>query len=138
MDDSQKTTNELQSLRSVVDALSEYADRPAVLALRKEEIDRWSFAKLAAHVQRLAQGFKSAGAGKGACVGLLASPRPEWFVACLAAIRAGAVVVPLDVQLSDDVLSHVLKDSGCGFLCTTTDQLMRLNRLDLTIPHERQ
>src|SRR5436190_2225180 len=96
---SERATSELQTLRSLIDALSVHGDRPAVLALRKQEIEPWSYAKLAAQVQRLAHGFSKAGAGKGAFVALLASGRPEWFVACLAAIHAGAVVVPLDVQL---------------------------------------
>ena len=113
--ESDRATSELQTLRSLVDALSDHGNRPAVLALRKEEVERWSYAKLVTHVRRLAHGFRKSGAGKGAFVALLANGRPEWFAACLAAIHAGAVVVPLDVQLSDDVLIHVLKDSGCGF-----------------------
>jgi long-chain acyl-CoA synthetase len=122
---------ELRSLRSLVDGLAEYGQRPAVLALRTKGTDDWSYAKLADHVKRLARGLAEAGAGKGDPVALLASSRPEWLVACLAVIDAGAVAVPLDVQLSDEVLRHVLKDSGCRLLFTTNNQLERLDRVKL-------
>jgi long-chain acyl-CoA synthetase len=121
----------METLRSLVDQLSEHGDRPAVLALRKKEVDLWSFDKFAAHVQRLAGGLLQAGAHKGVPVALLASTRPEWMVACLAAIHAGAVAVPLDVQLGDEGLAHVLNDSGSRFLFTTTDQWKRLQGLEL-------
>src|SRR5438105_4289114 len=114
--------NKLQTLRSLIERLSEHGDRPALLALRKQDIEHWSYAKVAGHAQRLARGLIEAGAGKGVPVALLASNRPEWMVACLAAIHAGALAVPLDVQLADDVLVHVLKDSGSRFICTTSDQ----------------
>src|SRR5438093_8229481 len=70
------------------------------------------------------------GVGRGDAVALLAGNRPEWVAACLAVIQAGAVVVPLDVQFPDDVLKHVLRDSGARLLFTTTDQVNRLERLD--------
>jgi long-chain acyl-CoA synthetase len=129
--------NELLTLRSLVDGLSEHGDRPAVLALRKQEMERWSYAKLADQVQRLAQGLAKAGVGKGVPVALFATNRPEWLVACLAVIKAGAVAVPVDVQLGDDVLTHVLNDSGSRFLCTTSDQLERLDRLELKASPQR-
>src|SRR5438309_1146404 len=103
--------NVLQTLHSLIDGLGEHGDRPAVLALQKQKMERWSYAKLAEQVQRLAQGLTKEGVGKGVPVALLAGSRAEWLVACLAVIKAGAVVVPVDLQLTDDVLGHVLKDS---------------------------
>src|SRR6266704_2113379 len=125
---------ELQTLRTLVDGLAGHGDRPAVLVLRKQNIERWTYAKLADQARRLAQGLLKAGVGKGVPVGLLASTRPEWIVACLAVIEAGAVVVSIDVQLSDDVLVHVLNDSGSRYLFTTTDHAKRIEGLDLKAP----
>src|SRR5215208_2674582 len=123
--------SELRTLRSLVDALSEHGDHPAVLALHKESIERWSYAELADHVRLLARGLSETGVGQGNHVALLAANRPEWLVACLAVIRAGGVVVPLDVQLGDEELSYALADSGAEFIFTTTDQTDRLERLDI-------
>src|SRR5438309_914691 len=123
--------NPLHTLRSFIDGLGERGDRPAILALQKQEMDRWSYAKLADHVQQLAQGMAKEGIGKDVPVALLAGTRPEWLIACLAVVKAGAVAIPLDIQLADDVLGHVLKDSNSRFLFTTSDQLDRLDRLRL-------
>ena len=52
----------------------------------------------------------------------LAANSKEWVAACLAEISAGAVVVPLDAQLDDEALRHVLDDSGARHVFTTADQ----------------
>src|ERR1043166_6860988 len=108
----------LHTLQSVIDRLSEPGDPPAGLALHKQESERLSYAELADQVRRLAQGLAEAGVNRGDQVALLADNRPEWVTACGAVIQAGAVVVPLDVQLADDMLRHVLKDSGARHAVT--------------------
>ena len=42
---------------------------------------------------------------------IIADNSPEWIVAALAVIRAGGVVVPIDVQLGEKALRHVFDDS---------------------------
>ncbi|MDP8952745.1 MAG: long-chain fatty acid--CoA ligase, partial [Actinomycetota bacterium] len=121
---------ELQTLQSLIDALSEHGDRPAVLALQKEDAERWTYAELDDHVRRLARGLTEAGVGRGDNVALLAPNGPEWVAACLGVIGAGAVIVPLDVQLDEEVLSYALDDSDARFIFTTSDHTERLERLD--------
>src|SRR5919112_523610 len=65
-----------------------------------------------------------------AVVALQAGNRPEWIAACLGAIWAGAVVVPLDMQMGDAMLAHALEDSCAGFIFTTIEGAERLERLD--------
>jgi long-chain acyl-CoA synthetase len=121
---------ELPTLRALVDALSEHGDGAAILAMREEGIERWSYAELADHTRRLASGLVRTGIDRGDQVALLAGNRPEWVVACLAVIETGAVVVPLDAQLGDEVLGRVLKDSGAKLVFTTAEQTDRIERLD--------
>ena len=123
--------SELRTLQSLIDALSEHGDRQAVMALHKEDAVRWSYRELADNVRRLACGLIEAGVGRGDYTALLAANRPEWIAACLATIGAGAVVVPLDVQLGDGELSYALDDSSAGFIFTTSDQTERLEHLDV-------
>jgi long-chain acyl-CoA synthetase len=121
---------ELRTLMSLMESLSGYAEKPAILAMRQEGAERWSYTELGEHARRLARGFSETGVGHGAHVALLAGNRPEWVVACLGAIGTGAVVVPLDVRLGDSELSHALSDSRPECILTTTDQIDRLRRLD--------
>src|SRR5919199_473936 len=123
--------SELRTLQSLVDTLSEHGDKSVVLALQKEGAQRWSYAELADHVRRLAHGLIDAGIERGTHVALLAGNRPEWIMACLAVMEAGAVIVPLDVQFSDEALGHVLDDSDARFIFTTAEEADRLERLDM-------
>ncbi len=81
--------------------------------MRKEGAGRWSYAELGDHVRRLAHGLGEKGVSRGDHVALLAGNRPEWIVACLAVIGAGAVIVPLDVRLGDGELSPREQPSSC-------------------------
>jgi long-chain acyl-CoA synthetase len=123
--------SELSTLQSLVDSLLELGDQPAVLALRKEGIECWSYAELADPVQQLTCGLAETGVGGGDHVALLAPNRPEWIAACLAVIKAGAVVVPLDVKFGDEELGTVLEDSDARFIFTTTEGAERLEHLGI-------
>ena len=123
--------SELRTLRSFFDTLHERGDRPAVLALHKEDVESWSYDEMADHARRLAGGLIDAGVGRGDHVALFAANRVEWILACLGAIGAGAVVVPLDAQIGDEMLAHALADSGAGFIFTTDEGAGRLERLDI-------
>ena len=45
----------------------------------------------------------------------------------LAAVRAGAVVVPLDAQINDATLRDILNDLKPKLVCTTAARAERLN-----------
>lgn len=119
----------LTTVTSVIDSLAERDAKPALIALREEGVLTWSYAELAECVLRLAQGLAGR-TGRGETVAIFATDRPEWIAACLAAMRAGAAVLPLDVQLAEDVLGHVLADSGARLVFTTADKVERLARAD--------
>jgi long-chain acyl-CoA synthetase len=122
--------SELRTLQSFIETLSGRGDRPAVLALHKEEIEHWSYVELADHARRLARGLVERGVGRGDHVALQAGNRPEWIAACLGVIWAGAVVVPLDVQMGDAMLAHALEDSDAGYFFTSAEGADRLEHLD--------
>src|SRR5215211_2250709 len=123
-----------RTLGSLFDALAEHGERQAVLALKKEGTESWSYSDLAEHAQRLAHGLGESGVSRGDHVALLATNRPEWMVACLAVIGSGAVATPVDVQLGDEALGRVLRHSGAKAIFTTADQTERLERLDIEDP----
>src|SRR5215218_11207766 len=114
---------------SVVDGLSARGERPSLVALGEEGVEIWTYGELADRVLRLACGLRRAGVDRGDYVALLAANSKEWVAACLAVISAGGVVVPLDAQLGDEALRHVLEDSGARHVFTTADQAGRLESL---------
>src|SRR5690554_5756778 len=56
------------------------------------------------------------GITKGTKVGVTGKNSPEWAVAYLAALYAGAIIVPLDYQLSDKEIDFLLEFSEVKFL----------------------
>src|SRR5215210_8732907 len=119
------------TLCDVFDAIPQYGTRPALRLPGRPDAAQWSYADLDQHARRLAGGLMNAGLSAGDCVALLASTRPEWFLACVATIMAGAVPTPLDEQLGDDVLKHVLTDSASHFVFTTVEGAQRLQGLGI-------
>src|SRR5215212_738633 len=125
--------SEARTLGFLIDVLAEHGDRQAVLALQEEGAESWTYAELAAHVRQLAHGLTKAGVSPGDHVMLLAPSQPEWMVACLAVVGAGAVATPVDVQLGDEVLGRILDHSGAEFVFTTAEQVGRFERLDVML-----
>jgi long-chain acyl-CoA synthetase len=115
---------------SVVDGLSARGERLSLVALGEEGVEIWTYGELADRVLRLACGLRRAGVDRGDYVALLAANSKEWVAACLAVISAGAVVVPLDAQLGDEALRHVLEDSGARHVFTTAERAGRLESVD--------
>ena len=62
---------------------------------------------------------------------LFAENSPEWIASALGIIHAGMVAVPLDVQLDDKTLIHVLQDSDARAIITTQKGMERIGKLDL-------
>lgn len=127
----QTPSAELSTLVQLVDALPSYGEKLALRAFSKEGGLAWTYAALAHQVKGLAYGLKKAGIGPGEAVALLAETRPEAIVACLAVIKTGATIVPLDVQFGPRVLEMVLRDSGVSLLFTTTKRVERIRQLNL-------
>src|SRR5436190_6659282 len=120
-----------QTLQSIVDSLGERGEKAALVAVGKKDLHRWSFEKLAACVRAFANGLAGDGFKRGDTVALLAENSPEWIAAALGIIRAGMVVVPLDVQLGDKTLVHTLQDSDARAIITTKKRVERIKKLDL-------
>jgi long-chain acyl-CoA synthetase len=119
----------LVTLHDLVDGLAAFETRPALIAFTDEGRREWSYGQLARTVRELAQGLAATGLGPGHAVALFAPDRPEWIAAALAALRTGAMAIPLDAQFADESLSHVLTDSGPRLIFTVSDRIDRLARL---------
>jgi long-chain acyl-CoA synthetase len=120
-----------RTLQSVVDSLDEYGEKPALVFFDKKDRDHWCFEKLSDCARSFANGLAKDGVKRGDAVALFAENRPEWIAAALGIIRSGAVAVPLDVQLGNKALAHVLHDSEPRAVVTTQKRVEQIEKLDL-------
>src|SRR5215831_775066 len=104
------------SCRSLPAMFFEQADRlgdkPFLWAKHAGQYRSITWADTARDVRRLALGLRSLGIGRGERVGLVSENRPEWIIADLAIMSAGAVTVPAYVTHTVDDHRHVLANSG--------------------------
>jgi long-chain acyl-CoA synthetase len=87
-------------------------DKPFLWAKHAEAYQSITWAEAARYVRRLALGLRSLGIERGERIGLVSENRPEWVIADLAIMSAGAVTVPAYVTHTIDDHRHVLANSG--------------------------
>lgn len=116
----------MHTLGDLIDGLARAPGAPALMAADDET---WSRSRLQASALRFAAGLVGAGVRPGEVVGLLGPNRPEWVVALLGVVRAGAVAMPLSEQITDEDLERVLAHSGCRRVITTAAFVARLHTL---------
>ncbi len=87
------------------------ADHPADIALRMKTergLRETTFRDVMQEIASVAAALAASGTAKGDRVAILSENRPEWIVAYLAITALGAVVVPLDAQLTSKEVSLLL------------------------------
>lgn len=100
-------------------------DAIAVIDQDKEvtytELDRWS--------DQIAQFIQHSGLKQGDCVGAFLG-RSVWLVATLlGTLKAGAVYLPLNLDLPDSRLQDIIDQTGCCMLVSVRAYIARLNSL---------
>ncbi len=110
---------ESETLRPLIEGLTGFGDRTALLAFTRDGVEAWSYARLARTVGQAAAALTAGGVEHGDTVALLAPPSPEWVATCLGALQAGAVPLPLDTQFEPETLRHTLQDSETRLIATT-------------------
>ena len=79
---------------------------------------RLTFARLAPEVDRYARGFVATGMGPGERVAIWAPNCAEWMLAALGALRAGAVLVPLNTRFKGGEAAYIVRNAGASALVT--------------------
>jgi long-chain acyl-CoA synthetase len=88
-----------------------------------------SYAELDDLSSRLAASLIERGVGPGSRVSLYSANRWEWVVAYHGALKAGAVVNPVNVMLTPTELKFVLSDCAASILLASADKLADLGGL---------
>ncbi len=93
-----------------------HADRTALLHKVGTVYEGISFAALDRMVDEVAAGLAEKGVRPGTRVGIYSYNRPEWVVADLAAMKLGAIVVPVYHTLPADSVRYILNDAEVSHL----------------------
>lgn len=82
-----------------------------------------SWAETEAQVRQLARGLRALGVATGDRVAIIAENRPEWVIADLAIMAAGAIAVPAYTTYTTEDYRHVLANSGASALIVSSNAL---------------
>ncbi|MGH7741827.1 MAG: AMP-dependent synthetase/ligase [Candidatus Eiseniibacteriota bacterium] len=100
-------------------AARQYGTSPFLLRPEGGAWKAMSFAQFADAMHAFAALLAEQGVQPGDRVGIQSENRPEWSVAYMGILQAGAVVVPLDVQLTAGEVGEILATSGAR-LCVVS------------------
>ncbi|MEU0009209.1 amino acid adenylation domain-containing protein [Streptomyces sp. NPDC006314] len=109
----QTTTPRLDEL--LAGTARRHPDRPALAG----QGDTWTYAELEQAVAALATELTAVGVYPGQRVGIYAPKTPATVIALYSALRAGAVVAPMDVSDPPLRTSRMLRNAGISLLLTT-------------------
>ncbi|RMH20245.1 MAG: hypothetical protein D6701_04010, partial [Gemmatimonadetes bacterium] len=102
-----------------MDAVAWWAARAPDAPALKDPSTRWTYAELHAAVGRMARRMEPLGVAPGRVVALVAHPDVPAVVALHAVRRSGAVLVPLNPQLTAPELERALEGVGADVVLTT-------------------
>src|SRR5580693_8970070 len=104
---------------------------------RPEQVAYWdssrsiTYAQLAKNTAVIAANLAKAGVREGDRIAIYLPNGVDWIEACLAGLRAGAVIVPISFDAVEGEISYRLTDASCGVVVTTPgrkDLLAKISR----------
>ncbi|HEX7871788.1 MAG TPA: AMP-dependent synthetase/ligase [Sphingobium sp.] len=105
---------------------AERGDRPFLRAKQGDEWAAQSWAEVARTVSSLAAGLRANGVKPGDRVMLVSENRPEFCIADLAIMAAGAVTVPTYTTNTARDHAHIITDSGATAVIFSTDRIAKV------------
>ncbi|MFQ5934103.1 MAG: AMP-binding protein, partial [Dehalococcoidia bacterium] len=94
-------------VRFLQDRAREFGDRPALLFKAGFRYRRWSYTQVWEETGRVASLLRQRGLAKGDRVLLWGPNCPQWVLAFFGCMRAGVIVVPLDLRSAADFVQSV-------------------------------
>ncbi|WP_423760482.1 acyl-CoA ligase (AMP-forming), exosortase A system-associated [Burkholderia sp. NLJ2] len=119
----------MNALISVADLLEHGAARWPQRVAYADGGGEMTYEQLARAVRRAAAALASRGVRPGERVAIYAPKRIETVVAMLAANALGAIFVPVNPQLKEAQIEHIVADSGTALFITGAQRLKRLPAL---------
>jgi long-chain acyl-CoA synthetase len=113
----------------------QFSDRTALLQKRGGLWEATSYGTLGSTSDRIAAGLALHGLRPGERAALLAASSPLWLSAYLGILKTGGVVVPIDKELKEIEVSHILAHSEARVLFVDEDHLAMLQAMMNRLPH---
>ena len=119
---------------TIIDFIEKYTEQFAPMTYLREKMDgEWkeiTFAQTRERVHRIGAGLMSLGVAKGDKVALLSESRSMWMLAEMGALYAGAVDVPLSVNLGDgsDLVFRIVH-SEAKWVLVSQNQLPKIRKI---------
>jgi long-chain acyl-CoA synthetase len=111
-----------ESITQMLQAKARHLGPKLALSLHGSHTEQYTYEGLDEASGRLASGLINFGLKAGDRVALLCEPRPRWAFAFFAAIRAGAIVVPMDTKQTESELDFIMADAKPKFLLVSSSQ----------------
>lgn len=92
-----------------------YGDRPCFTVFENDKVTL-TYAQALEKIEAVARWLHSRGIKRGSMVGVTGKNSPEWAVAYLGVLFAGAVVVPIDYQLKNEETDLLMKTADVKIL----------------------
>jgi long-chain acyl-CoA synthetase len=106
-------------LSRIRETASRYPENIAVQMKSGTAYRKYPYRDLMAAIASVARALSERGIRQGDRVAILSENRPEWMIAYLAVVSSGAVIVPLDAQLTEKEVSLLLASSGARAVCVS-------------------
>ena len=115
-----------RSIPALIRAGGRTTERPALVAYTPDGPCSVSHERLQAGIEQRAKALLADGLKPGGRVMIFAANSPEWVETALATLTAGGTVVPVDAQMGERDLAHVISDAGPWRIFTSDDLRRRL------------
>ncbi len=114
-------------------------DKTALIDVASDgTVRHWSYGELARASDRLAQSFRARGVRRGDRVAVLLQQGPAVLISHFAALKLGAIVLPLFTLFGPDALLFRLGDSGARVIVTDIGDLDKVMTLRAQLPELRE
>ncbi|MHB1570909.1 MAG: AMP-binding protein, partial [Solirubrobacteraceae bacterium] len=128
-----------QTLPELALSLAQRGDRVAFRFARNDAWTELSYAAVGEAVSEITRGLVALGVAPGDRVALLSATRPEWTLADLGTLGAGAVVVPIYHSDSPEECQYILTHSESRLLfCEDEEQLAKVSEVRSRCPRLEQ
>mgnify|MGYP006282495807 CR=1 FL=1 len=118
-----------RTLHDLFDALKDHGSDPAILTPEADGLKSLSYEELSGAIWDLTSEITGRGTGRGDRVAIIGRNRASWVIACLSAVNAGAIAVPVDASLDEETLRHVLSDAAPGLVFADEELQESVGRL---------